>query len=76
MTRRDSPLHATGIFLLQEKDNDTEWLSEKWKRGETEEVKEEEGMRKRMEEDCMIEIHCTREKKKGGNKERIDRTNR
>ena len=34
MTRGDSPLLATGIFMSQEKDSDVEWWSEKGKRGE------------------------------------------
>ena len=43
----------------------------KGKRGDMEKVKEEEGRNKKMKEDHVMEIHRTREKKKGGNKERM-----
>ena len=47
MTRRDSPLLATGRFLSQEKDGETEWWSEKGERGEMEEAKEQEERKKK-----------------------------
>ena len=55
---------AKGKFSLQEKDNDAEWWSEKGKRGEMEEVKEEEGRKKKTEQNREMEIHRLREKRK------------